>query len=153
MDISCAFATSSDTPAHVELAETLGYRRAWLYDSPALYPDVWMILTPVRRTDVADRSRAGCSRSQPAASDGQRGGHRRARRPGARIASRWPSDRVSPAGSRWVSDRMPWRQVAEYVRCLKTLLAGETAEWDGAKIRMMHPAGLRRRATDRGRRS
>src|SRR3984957_14052456 len=45
MDISCAFATSSDTPAHVELAESLGYRRAWLYDSPALYPDVWMILT------------------------------------------------------------------------------------------------------------
>ncbi len=45
MDISCAFATSSDSPAHVELAETLGYRRAWLYDSPALSPDVWMILT------------------------------------------------------------------------------------------------------------
>src|SRR5258708_13944609 len=45
MDISCAFAPSSDTPAHVQLAETLGYRRAWLYDSPALYPDVWMILT------------------------------------------------------------------------------------------------------------
>ncbi|HEY4795903.1 MAG TPA: LLM class flavin-dependent oxidoreductase, partial [Mycobacterium sp.] len=36
---------------------------------------------------------------------------------------------------------MPWRQVAEYVRCLKALLAGETAEWDGARIRMMHAAG------------
>src|ERR1700737_4751498 len=45
MDISCAFATSSDTPAHVQVAETLGYRRAWLYDSPALYPDVWMVLS------------------------------------------------------------------------------------------------------------
>jgi alkanesulfonate monooxygenase SsuD/methylene tetrahydromethanopterin reductase-like flavin-dependent oxidoreductase (luciferase family) len=45
MDISCAFATSSDTPAHVELAETLGYRNAWLYDSPALYPDVWIVLS------------------------------------------------------------------------------------------------------------
>jgi len=45
MDISCAFATSSDSPAHVELAETLGYKHAWLYDSPALYPDVWMILS------------------------------------------------------------------------------------------------------------
>jgi hypothetical protein len=29
MDISCAFATSSDTPTHVQLAETLGHRRAW----------------------------------------------------------------------------------------------------------------------------
>src|ERR1700704_3117127 len=45
MDISCAFATSGETPAYVELAEALGYQRAWLYDSPALYPDVWMALT------------------------------------------------------------------------------------------------------------
>jgi 5,10-methylenetetrahydromethanopterin reductase len=36
---------------------------------------------------------------------------------------------------------LPWRQVADYVRCLKALLAGETVEWDGAKIRMMHPSG------------
>jgi 5,10-methylenetetrahydromethanopterin reductase len=32
------------TPGHVGLADQLGYRRAWLYDSPAVYPDVWMIL-------------------------------------------------------------------------------------------------------------
>jgi 5,10-methylenetetrahydromethanopterin reductase len=36
---------------------------------------------------------------------------------------------------------MPWRKVAEYVRCLKALLAGETAEWEGAKICMLHPPG------------
>jgi 5,10-methylenetetrahydromethanopterin reductase len=29
----------------VELAEMLGYRRAWLYDSPALVTDVWMVLS------------------------------------------------------------------------------------------------------------
>jgi hypothetical protein len=29
----------------MELAETLGYKHAWLYDSPALYPDVWMVLS------------------------------------------------------------------------------------------------------------
>ena len=33
---------------------------------------------------------------------------------------------------------MPWRQVADYVRCLKTLLAGEIGEWDGASVRMLH---------------
>jgi 5,10-methylenetetrahydromethanopterin reductase len=37
---------------------------------------------------------------------------------------------------------MPWRQVADYVRCLRALLAGETAEWDGAKIRMLHLPGF-----------
>ena len=44
VEISCAFAPSMDTPDHVALAEAMGYRRAWLYDSPALYPDVWMTL-------------------------------------------------------------------------------------------------------------
>src|SRR5438552_15872233 len=44
MDISCAFATSMDTPHHVARAEELGYRRAWLYDSPALYPEAFMTL-------------------------------------------------------------------------------------------------------------
>src|SRR5579884_4283101 len=44
MEISCAFATSLDTPDHIVLAEQLGYRRAWCYDSPALYPDVWVTL-------------------------------------------------------------------------------------------------------------
>jgi 5,10-methylenetetrahydromethanopterin reductase len=44
VDISCAFATSPDTPEHVEIAERLGYRRAWLYDTPALCTDVWIAL-------------------------------------------------------------------------------------------------------------
>ena len=46
-ELSCAFATSMATPDHVAVAESLGYRRAWLYDSPALYPDVWVM--PLRR--------------------------------------------------------------------------------------------------------
>jgi 5,10-methylenetetrahydromethanopterin reductase len=44
MDISCAFATSLRTPDPIAVAEHLGYRRAWCYDYPALYPDVWMVL-------------------------------------------------------------------------------------------------------------
>jgi hypothetical protein len=44
MKLTCAFATGPDTPDHVAVAESLGYERAWLYDSPALYPDVWMQL-------------------------------------------------------------------------------------------------------------
>jgi len=42
--ISCVVAPSLDTPAHIELAERLGYRRAWCYDSPALCADPWMML-------------------------------------------------------------------------------------------------------------
>ena len=55
VDISCAFATSMATPSHVEVAEQLGYRRAWLYDSPALYADVWMVLGEcARRTSTIE---------------------------------------------------------------------------------------------------
>ena len=140
MDISCAFATSSDTPAHVELAESLGYRRAWLYDSPALYPDVWMILT--RCAERTSRIGLGPGVLVPSL-----------RHPMvnaaaiAELVDQAP-DRVAVAIGSGFTGRfslgkrpLPWRQVAEYVRCLKTLLAGETAEWDGARIRMMHPSG------------
>src|SRR5258705_12377713 len=44
MDISCGFATATDTPEHVARAEQLGFKRAWLYDSPALYSEVFMAL-------------------------------------------------------------------------------------------------------------
>jgi 5,10-methylenetetrahydromethanopterin reductase len=141
MDISCAFATSSDTPAHVELADTLGYRRAWLYDSPALYPDVWMILT--RCAERTSRIGLGPGVLVPSL-----------RHPMvnaaaiAELVDQAP-DRVAVAIGSGFTGRfslgkrpMPWRQVAEYVRCLKTLLAGETAEWDGARIRMLHPPGF-----------
>ncbi|MFZ1162767.1 LLM class flavin-dependent oxidoreductase [Mycobacterium sp.] len=141
MDISCAFATSSDTPAHVELAESLGYRRAWLYDSPALYPDVWMVLT--RCAERTSRIGLGPGVLVPSL-----------RHPMvnaaaiAELVDQAPG-RVAVAIGSGFTGRfslgkrpMPWRQVAEYVRCLKALLAGETAEWDGAKIRMMHPPGF-----------
>src|ERR1700752_5077109 len=42
--LSCGFATSNETPEHARIAESLGYERAWFYDSPALYPDVWVQL-------------------------------------------------------------------------------------------------------------
>src|SRR5258708_35201888 len=37
---------------------------------------------------------------------------------------------------------MPWRQVADYIRCLKALLAGDTALWEGAQIRMLQLPGF-----------
>src|SRR6266511_6419983 len=42
--LSCAFATSALSHEHARIAEDLGYARAWFYDSPALYPDVWVQL-------------------------------------------------------------------------------------------------------------
>jgi 5,10-methylenetetrahydromethanopterin reductase len=141
MDISCAFATSSDTPAHVELAEALGYRHAWLYDSPALYPDVWMVLS--RCAERTTRIGLGPGVLVPSL-----------RHPMvnaaaiAELEGQAPGRVVVAVGSGFTGRMalgqrpMPWRKVADYVRCLRALLAGDTAEWDGAKISMLHLPGF-----------
>ncbi|MBU8813143.1 LLM class flavin-dependent oxidoreductase [Mycolicibacterium goodii] len=141
MQISCAFATATDTPRHVALAESLGYRRAWLYDSPAVITDVWMVLT--RCAERTTRIGLGPGVLVPSL-----------RHPMvnaaaiSELAAQAPG-RVSVAVGTGFTGRLalgvrpvPWREVAEYVRCLKTLLAGGTAEWEGAKIRMLQLPGF-----------
>src|SRR3954454_788964 len=44
MDLSCAFPPGVATPDHIALAEALGFRRAWCYDTPSAYTDVWSTL-------------------------------------------------------------------------------------------------------------
>ena len=141
MLISCAFATSSDTPAHVEIAEGLGYERAWLYDSPAVYPDVWMVLG--RCAERTTRIGLGLGVLVPSL-----------RHPMvnaaaiAELVDQAPGRVAVAIGSGFTGRLtlgkrpMPWRQVADYVRCLRALLAGENAEWDGATIRMLHLPGF-----------
>ena len=43
LEISVAFPPSRAAIDHAVMAEKLGYKRAWFYDSPALYPDVWVV--------------------------------------------------------------------------------------------------------------
>src|SRR4029077_8068143 len=131
MDISCAFATSMDTPEHVVLAESLGYHRAWLYDSPALYPEVFMtlarcaertrriglgpgVLIPsLRHPMTAAASIAGLEALAPGRIVGG-GGYGFIRSP--------------PLGKR----PLPWTEVADYVRTVQALLRGEQTEWEDA---------------------
>lgn len=141
-ELSCAFATSMATPEHVAAAERLGYRRAWLYDSPALYPDVWVTL-------------ARCAERTATIGLG----------PGVLIPSlRHPmtnaaaiatlvdlagADRVSIAVGTGFTGRftlgqkpLRWAYVADYVRTLRALLRGEVVAWEGAKMQMIHPDGF-----------
>jgi 5,10-methylenetetrahydromethanopterin reductase len=141
MEISCAFATSSDTPAHAELAEALGYQRAWLYDSPAVVSDVWMVLS--RCAERTSRIGLGPGVLVPSL-----------RHPMvnaaaiAELVHQVPGRVVVAIGSGFTGRLtlgkrpMPWRQVADYVRCLRALLAGETTDWEGEKVRMMQLPGF-----------
>lgn len=137
IELSCAFATSLDTPEHVRVAEELGYRRAWLYDSPPLLADVWAQLA--RAADRTERIGLG---------------------PGVLIPSlRHPlttasaiatlvgvagADRVAVGVGSGYTGRLamgqrplPWAEVGEYVRTVKGLLRGEEVPWEGAPIKMM----------------
>ena len=44
MALSIALAPSDQTPDLIALAEELGIHRAWVYDSPAIFADIWMTL-------------------------------------------------------------------------------------------------------------
>jgi len=139
--ISCAFATSMATPDHVAIAEGLGYTRAWLYDSPALYPDVWVQLC--RAADRTSRIGLGPGVLVPSL--------RHPMTTAAAIATLvdLAGPRVAVAVGTGFTGRfalgqrpLRWADVADYVRVVRALLRGETATWEGAKVRMLHPTGF-----------
>ncbi|MEM9036520.1 MAG: LLM class flavin-dependent oxidoreductase [Actinomycetota bacterium] len=142
LTVSCAFATSMDTPHHVALAEDLGYERAWLYDSPALYPDVWVQLC--RSAERTSRIGLGPGVLIPSL--------RHPMTTAAAIATLVDlagADRVhvgvgSGFTGRFALGQKPlrWAEVRAWVECVKALLAGQTPEWEGSKIGMLHPEGF-----------
>lgn len=141
LDISCAIATSLETPDHVKVAEDLGYRHAWLYDSPALYPDAWMTLGLC--AERTERIGLGPGVIVPSL-----------RHPMATAAAIGQLEHLAPGRVRVAigsgfTGRMtfgqrplPWGHVRDYAVTVRDLLLGEMAEWEGRKIRMMHPVGF-----------
>jgi 5,10-methylenetetrahydromethanopterin reductase len=139
--ISCAFAPCADTPEHVRVAEQLGYERAWVYDSPALYHDVFMALA--RSADRTATIGLGTGVMIPSL--------RHPMDAAASIASlvELAPDRVAIGIGTGFTGRaalgrpaLRWRFVEDWVGTVQALLRGEQAEWDGATIQMMHPAGF-----------
>lgn len=141
LTLSCAFATSLDSHEHARIAESLGYSRAWFYDSPALYPDVWVQLC--RAADRTERIGLGTGVLVP-----------HLRHPMTTAAA--IATLVSAAGEERVTigigsgftgcvsmGRRPlkWSYVADYMRTLAALLRGEEVEWEGGVARMLHWPG------------
>jgi len=138
MRISVAFPPIPETPAHIELAEQLGYDTAWVYDTPALQLDVWMILAlAAQRTD---RIKLG---------------------PGVLIPSlRHPMVTASAiatlvglvgeerviigAGTGFTGRRamgqkpLKWAEFPEMIKQVQALLRGETITVDGKSTAMLH---------------
>jgi 5,10-methylenetetrahydromethanopterin reductase len=139
--VSCVFAPSLDTAAHIAVAERLGYRRAWCYDSPAMYADPWMVmaLAAGRTRDIGLGPAALVpSLRHPLVTAAAL----------ATLAGLAPG-RVSTAFGTGLTGRMMlgerplrWAEVELYVRTVRALLRGEEVDWNGSPLRLAQPAGF-----------
>jgi len=137
MKISCGVPPSAETAQQAALAEKLGYDRFWLFDSPAIYEDVWMwmalcakqtqtiglgtaVLVPHSRHVMVTASAVATMQSLA---------------PG-RLALGFGTG----ASARWFFGKKPltWDYMLTYISQLRGLLAGEVVTIDGQKCQMMH---------------
>ncbi|HEY7254979.1 MAG TPA: LLM class flavin-dependent oxidoreductase [Thermoleophilaceae bacterium] len=140
MKISCAFPTTLHSHEDIALAEELGYERAWLYDTPQQSPDVWMMLALA--AERTERIGLGPGVLVPSL-----------RHPmvnaaaTAALAALAPDRVVVSFGTGFTGRRamgyraIPWAYMDRYIRAYRGLLRGETIEWEGARMRMLHPPG------------
>jgi 5,10-methylenetetrahydromethanopterin reductase len=139
--LSCAFATSEQSHEHARIAEELGYARAWFYDSPALYPDVWVQLC--RAAERTTKIGLGPGVLVPSLRHPMTNAAAI-----ATLASIAGPERVAIAVGSGFTGRftlgkkpMKWTDVVVYVQTVKALLRGEQVEWEGGLLQMLHPAG------------
>jgi 5,10-methylenetetrahydromethanopterin reductase len=129
------------TVDHVVLAEELGFQRAWLYDSPAVYLDLWAVMalaaTRTSRIGLASGILVPALRHPVVTASAL-----------ATIESLAPG-RVTAGIGTGFSGRMllgkpamKWKDVEEYVAVVRGLLIGEEGIWDGELVTMCHPAGF-----------
>ncbi|MGW4488575.1 LLM class flavin-dependent oxidoreductase [Amycolatopsis sp. NPDC004368] len=140
MDVSCAFPTALDSPEKIALAERLGYHRAWVYDTPQQSPDVWMTLALA--ADRTERIGLGPGVLVPSLR------HPMVNAAATATLAALAPGRVAVAFGTGFSGRramgygaVRWSFMEAYLRAYRGLLRGETVEWEGARMRMLHPEG------------
>ena len=141
MEISIGICPGPDAVRLARLAEELGYRRAWMYDSAALYEDIWINIANV--VQATERLDVGTAVLVP--------NLRHVMTTASAIAT---IERMAPGRlmvglgtgftARMVLGKkaLPWRTFREHVETLHALLRGETVTIDGARARMIHMPGL-----------
>ena len=137
--LSCAFPPAPDVVQHARLAEELGYERVWIYDSPALYTDVWVQLGQI--AEATESVGIGPAVLIPSL--------RHVLTTAAAIATleQLAPGRLAVAiGTGFTGRRMlgqkplSWKRTRQYIVDLRALLRGEQVEVDGSMIAMGHPA-------------
>ncbi len=135
MRISCGLVPSLDIVEHAKLAEEICYERAWLYDSPAIYLDIWVSLARIAEhtqriglgTAVLVPSLRGVVATASAIASIE------AAAPG-RLACGFGTG----ATARWTlgKDALTLAETGEYLRQLRGLLRGDVVEVHGESVQM-----------------
>jgi len=141
MQVSCAVPSTLASPDHAALAEQLGYERVWFYDTPQQSPDVWMLMALA--AERTERIGLGPGVLVPSL-----------RHPMVNAAATAALEALAPgrvviafgtgySGRKAMGVKGPvkWAYMDAYIRAFKGLLRGETVEWEGARMRMLHPDG------------
>jgi 5,10-methylenetetrahydromethanopterin reductase len=136
MEISIGVVPGPDAVRRAQLAEELGFDRVWLYDSAALYEDIWINLANIVQATSID---VGTAVLVP--------NLRHVMTTAAAIAT---IERMAPGRltvgfgtgltARWVLGKsaLSWDTLRRYVEQLHGLLQGEVVDVDGARAQMIH---------------
>jgi 5,10-methylenetetrahydromethanopterin reductase len=122
---------------YARLAERLGYHRVWVYDSPALYGDLWVALARV--AEGTEHIGLGTGVAVPAL-----------RHPVVTASAIATIEELSPGrlicafGTGYTAAKamgqppMRWADLARSVGQVRALLAGEVVEIDGQPAQLLH---------------
>jgi 5,10-methylenetetrahydromethanopterin reductase len=136
--LSVGMPPGPDALEYARLADDLGYERVWLYDSAALYEDVWIWLARiVEHTNM----KVGTAVLVP-----------NLRHPMTTASAIATVEGLAPgrlavgfgtgATARWVLNKpaLSWATTRRYVEQVRALLQGEVVEIDGEQCQMIHHA-------------
>ncbi len=136
MQLSVGIPPGPRTLEHAQLAQELGYDRVWLYDSAALYEDIWIWLALLAEHTDLDLGTAVLVPNL-----------RHVMTTASAIAT---VERMAPgrltcgfgtgATARWVLNKpaLSWATTQRYLEQLRGLLRGEVVDVDGERCQMIH---------------
>jgi alkanesulfonate monooxygenase SsuD/methylene tetrahydromethanopterin reductase-like flavin-dependent oxidoreductase (luciferase family) len=136
IDVSVGLAPTFESAEHIATAEKLGYRRAYLFDTPFEGDDVWLGLH--RAAELTSMIELGPGVLIPTQ-----------RHPLVNAAQTVSLSRIAPGrifsafgtgfSSRAAIGQPPirWAYMEDYIRTYQALLAGEAVDWEGALIKLM----------------
>ena len=138
---SIALAPSREIVQHARLAASLGYQRVWIFDSPALYGDVWIAIARVAEAvpDIGLASGvAVTSLRHPVVTASAI----------ATIEDLAPGRLWAYFGTGFTARRamgkrpVKWSDLATYIRQLRGLLRGEIVDIEGEPCRLLYSPGF-----------